>query len=76
MDLIRAQHGLLAKVAKSLGVTRAAVVKWKTVPAERVVAVEGITGISRERLRPDLFRSEGVVAPDQETLTQFSAADV
>jgi DNA-binding transcriptional regulator YdaS (Cro superfamily) len=55
MDLIRAQRGLLAKIAHELGVTRAAVAKWERVPAERVVHIEKITGIPREKLRPDLF---------------------
>ena len=56
MDLIRARRGLLAEVAHSLGVTRAAVVKWRQVPAERVVEIERITGIPRKQLRPDLYR--------------------
>ena len=56
MDLIRARRGLLAEVAHSLGMTRAAVVKWREVPAERVVEIERITGIPREQLRPDLYR--------------------
>jgi DNA-binding transcriptional regulator YdaS (Cro superfamily) len=57
MDLLRATHGLQAKVAHGLGLTRAAVVKWRDIPAERVVEIERITGIPRELLRPDLFRS-------------------
>jgi DNA-binding transcriptional regulator YdaS (Cro superfamily) len=56
MDLIRARRGLLAQVAHGLGMTRAAIVKWRQVPAERVVEVERITGIPREQLRPDLYR--------------------
>jgi DNA-binding transcriptional regulator YdaS (Cro superfamily) len=55
MDLIRAQRGMLAKIAHDLGITRAAVVKWDKVPAERVVEIERITGIPREKLGPDLF---------------------
>ena len=54
MALIRAERGMLAKVAHGLGFTRAAVVKWDRVPAEYVVKVEEITGIARHRLRPDL----------------------
>ncbi len=60
MALIRAQRGMLAKVAHDLGITRAAVVKWDRVPAERVVEVETVTGIPREQLRPDLFRPTAV----------------
>jgi len=55
MALIRAERGMLAKVAHGLNITRAAVVKWDKVPAERVVDIERITGIGREKLRPDLF---------------------
>jgi DNA-binding transcriptional regulator YdaS (Cro superfamily) len=55
MALIRAQRGMLAKIAHDIGQTRAAVAKWKKVPAERVVEVERITGIPRQKLRPDLF---------------------
>jgi DNA-binding transcriptional regulator YdaS (Cro superfamily) len=53
--LLRAQYGLQAEVAKGLGVTRAAVTKWRRVPADRLIEVERITGIPREELRPDLF---------------------
>lgn len=55
MDLLRSQRGLLAKVSRGLGVTRATVAKWQTVPAERVVEIEEISGISRRKLRPDLY---------------------
>lgn len=54
MELIRAQRGLLAKVAHRLGLTRAAVVKWDKVPAERLPEIEEITGIPRHQLRPDI----------------------
>lgn len=56
MARIRSKRGLPAKVAHDLGLTRAAVLKWQQVPAERVVEIERITGIPREELRPDLFR--------------------
>lgn len=55
MDLLRSQRGLLAQVARGLGMTRAAVAKWQTIPAERVVEIETISGISRRKLRPDLY---------------------
>ena len=55
MQLIRAQRGLLSEVARALGLTRAAVVKWAEVPADRLVEIERITGIPREALRPDLY---------------------
>lgn len=55
MSLIRAKRGLMARVANDLGLTRAAVVSWKRVPAERVADVSRITGIPKHELRPDLF---------------------
>ena len=62
MDLIRAQRGMPARLARGLGLTRAAVLKWERVPAERVVEIERITGIAREKLRPDLYAREPLPA--------------
>ncbi len=43
-------------LAKALGgVTSQAISQWKKIPAERVLDVERITGISRHKLRPDVF---------------------
>lgn len=55
MELIRAEHGLQFRIARALGITRGAVAKWRRVPAERVLAVEAITGISRHLLRSDIY---------------------
>lgn len=43
------------KLAKSLGISRAAVAMWKVIPVLRVPDVERVTGISRHTLRPDFF---------------------
>lgn len=40
------------------GITPQAVSQWKQVPAERVLDVERATGVSRHRLRPDLYPAE------------------
>lgn len=32
-----------------------AISQWRQVPAERVLDVERVTGVSRHRLRPDLY---------------------
>lgn len=50
------ERGLRLKVARALKITHGAVSQWRRVPAERVVDVEALTGISREELRPDLYR--------------------
>lgn len=45
-------------VADALGMSEEGVRVWIVrgkIPAERVVEVEGITGVPRERLRPDLY---------------------
>ena len=54
-ESIRRAGGMTA-FARSIGLTRSAVYQWRRrIPAERVIDVEAVTGIPRERLRPDLF---------------------
>jgi len=50
-----ARAGGLAKLAFALGIRHQAFYSWKRVPAERVLAFERLTGISRHEQRPDLF---------------------
>ena len=47
----------LARLAREIGITRGAVAQWDRVPAERLGDVARVTGISMERLRPDLFKA-------------------
>lgn len=47
--------GGVGALARALGLTQPAVSLWKRIPAERVVAVEAATGVSRSALRPDLY---------------------
>lgn len=44
-------------LGRNLGISHAAVIKWKRCPAERVLAVEAASGgaVSKEELRPDLY---------------------
>lgn len=44
-----------AVIAKSINVTRQAVVQWKRVPLGRVHVFEKTLGVPREELRPDYF---------------------
>lgn len=50
----------LDAASKSLGVNRTTLLRWEEgsvqIPADRVIEVERITGISRHELRPDLSR--------------------
>lgn len=52
----------LTDLANSLEVDKSIVTRWaqKQVPAERVLDVERVTGISRHELRPDVFGAEPV----------------
>lgn len=51
---VRAAGGA-GRLASALGISRQAVLAWKRIPANRVLAVEALTGISRHKLRPDIF---------------------
>lgn len=60
------QLGGPTKAASLLGISNPSVViNWRkrnSIPADRAIAVEGLTGISRHALRPDIFGKEEVAA--------------
>lgn len=45
-------------LARDLGITASALWQWDEFPAERVIQVERLTGISRHEMRPDLYPVE------------------
>jgi DNA-binding transcriptional regulator YdaS (Cro superfamily) len=47
--------GGLQALGRMLGISKQAIDQWRRVPAERVLEVERLTGISRYQLRPDVF---------------------
>ena len=53
---IEAAGGVTA-LANALGIKPPSVSDWKRVPANRVLEVERLTGVSRHSLRPDVFGS-------------------
>ena len=53
--------GGATKLAAALNIKPPSIYSWRRIPAERVLDVERITGISRHELRPDLYPS-----PDRE----------
>jgi TorA maturation chaperone TorD len=55
--------GGVAQLARKIGVAQPSVSNWNRVPAQRVIAVEAATGVSRKQLRPDLY-SEPAVEDD------------
>lgn len=50
-------------LGRELGISRQAVEQWRLVPPSKVLEVERITGISRYRLRPDIYGDGPVPAP-------------
>jgi DNA-binding transcriptional regulator YdaS (Cro superfamily) len=44
------------KLARMLNITHQAIGSWDKVPGERLLEIEILTGVPRERLRPDLYR--------------------
>ena len=55
--------GGVAQLARRIGIAQPSVSNWNRVPAQRVLAVEAATGVSRRVLRPDLY-SEPAVRDD------------
>jgi DNA-binding transcriptional regulator YdaS (Cro superfamily) len=47
--------GGLRALARAIGINYQNIQIWKRIPAERMIAIETVTGIPREQLRPDLF---------------------
>ena len=55
LRLARDAAGGWTNIARPLGISPQAVAQWEIVPADRVLAVEKATGVSRHKLRPDVF---------------------
>jgi DNA-binding transcriptional regulator YdaS (Cro superfamily) len=49
------QAGGLVALAGLLRVAPSTLSEWRRIPAERVLAVEQASGVSRHELRPDLY---------------------
>jgi TorA maturation chaperone TorD len=47
--------GGVGALARKIGIAQPSVSNWSRVPAERVLMIEAVTGVSREVLRPDLY---------------------
>ena len=48
------QLGGEGRLARRLGISRQAVHQWKRCPKRKVLEVEGLSGVSRHKLRPDI----------------------
>jgi len=65
LDLAIRAAGGVGALARKIGIAQPSLSKWNRVPAERVLAVERLTGIGRTTLRPDLYGASGVAAVDE-----------
>lgn len=52
--------GGVAQLARRIGIAQPSVSNWNRVPAQRMIAVESATGVSRKVLRPDLYSDPAV----------------
>jgi TorA maturation chaperone TorD/DNA-binding transcriptional regulator YdaS (Cro superfamily) len=59
---IRAAGGV-ASLARAIGIAQPSVTNWSRIPAERVLAVEALTNVSRFVLRPDIYGSTDDAMP-------------
>jgi DNA-binding transcriptional regulator YdaS (Cro superfamily) len=48
--------GGFTALGRRLGISGEAIMQWDMVPPRRVLEVERVTGVAKERLRPDLYR--------------------
>lgn len=48
--------GGIVKLSMALGLSRGAASLWSEIPVDHVHKLEELTGIPREKLRPDIFR--------------------
>ncbi len=58
MKRIRERRGMLALIARELGLSHQSVVQWKQVPLQYVFQVGSIAKIKPELLRPDFFAND------------------
>jgi TorA maturation chaperone TorD len=66
--------GSLSELARQLSISQPSVSNWTRVPAERVVAVETVTGVDRAVLRPDLYGA-GDAAPEVDEVDEARAQE-
>src|SRR6202012_215424 len=65
LDLAIRAAGGVGALARKVGIAQPSLSKWNRVPAERVLAVESLTGIDRAMLRPDLYGAQNITAVDE-----------
>ena len=63
--------GGIGELARRIGIAQPSVSNWSRVPAQRVLAVESATGVSRNVLRPDLYID---LVPSEDAVDPLDAA--
>lgn len=58
LEYLNAERGRRIKLAVALEIAPASISQWKNIPADRVLDIERLTGVSRHDLRPDVFGAE------------------
>lgn len=66
--------GSITELARRIKVSVQAVSQWEVVPAERCIAVEYATGISRTMLRPDIYGDDTPISGKFQKQRPVSAA--
>jgi TorA maturation chaperone TorD len=62
-EAVRVAGGIGA-LARKIGISQPSVSNWSRIPAERVLSIEAVTGVSRAVLRPDLYAEHPGVGGD------------
>src|SRR5262245_57540317 len=73
-EAIRAAGGVGA-LARRIGISQPSISNWSRVPAERVRAVEAVTGVGRAVVRPDLYGKHPDMAGDLEDVDAARAQE-
>jgi TorA maturation chaperone TorD len=73
-EAIRAAGGVGA-LARKIGISQPSVSNWARIPAERVLAVEAVTGVDRSVLRPDLYNVRGANGGDADDVDAARAQE-
>jgi TorA maturation chaperone TorD/DNA-binding transcriptional regulator YdaS (Cro superfamily) len=66
--------GGVGALARGLGIRQPSVSTWTKVPADRVLAVEALSGVARKMLRPDLYPAEGETAASPAPIDEIELA--
>ena len=73
-EAVRVAGGVGA-LARKIGISQPSISNWSRVPAERVLAVEAATGVSRASLRPDLYGEHPAMVGDLEDIDAARAQE-